>query len=272
MIRGMLVRFWGVRGSVPWSSPEAVRVGCNTACLEVRDEDTNDVLVLDAGTGIVGLGRALAAEGRRVSLVLTHYHWDHVQGLPFFAPLFRREGGVSIWAPALDGGGRAALERLFSAPHFPFSFDRLAAPPAIHLIEPGETRVGRFDVRAVQLNHPGGSYAYRIRGSNGDLVFISDHEFGNPAVDEGLAPFAFNSGATVLNAHFTSDELPAFGGWGHSSWQQSTEFASATGAGHLWLFHHKPGRSDKDIEEIEAKARRVYPATRAAREGDCFKL
>ena len=272
MIRGMLVRFWGVRGSAPWSSPDARGVGCNTSCIELRDEDTNEVLVLDAGTGIIGLGHVLAAQGGAVSLLLTHYHWDHVQGLPFFAPLYTGEGGVSIWAPALVGGGVRALEALFAAPHFPFSFDRLAPPPTIKAIEPGEARVGPFDVQAVALNHPGGCYAYRIRGSNSDLVYISDHEFGDSRVDEGLAPFAFNSGATVLDAHFTPEELPSFRGSGHSSWQQSTEFASATGSGHLWLFHHKPGRRDEDIDAIEAKARRVYPATRAAREGDFFAL
>ncbi|HEX4347231.1 MAG TPA: MBL fold metallo-hydrolase [Vicinamibacterales bacterium] len=268
----MLVRFWGVRGSVPWSSPGAGGIGCNTACLEVRDEETNEVLILDAGTGIIGLGHVLAAQGGPVSLVLTHYHWDHVQGLPFFVPLFKPQGEVSIWAPVLKGGGPGAIEALFAAPHFPFPFDRLPAPPVVNPIEPGDIRIGRFDVQAVALNHPGGSYAYRVRGSKSDLVYISDHEFGNPEVDEALAPFALNSGATVLNAHFTPEELPSFRGWGHSSWLQSTEFASATGAGHLWLFHHKPGRCDKDIEEIEAKARRVYPATRAAREGDFFKL
>jgi phosphoribosyl 1,2-cyclic phosphodiesterase len=268
----MLDRFWGVRGSVPWASPAAGGAGCNTSCLEVRDEETNEVLILDAGTGIIGLGQALAAEARAVSLVLTHYHWDHIQGLPFFAPLFKPDGRVSIWAPALAHGGAPALEALFAAPHFPFAFDKLAAPPAIHTIEPGETPVGGFDVRAAALNHPGGSYAYRVRGGAGDLVYISDHEFGNAEIDERLAPFALNSGATVLNAHFTPEELPSFRGWGHSSWNQSTEFASATGAGHLWLFHHKPGRSDADLAAIEAKARRVYPATRAAREGEFFKL
>lgn len=272
MIRGMLVRFWGVRGSAPWSTPGAAGFGCNTPCLEVRNEATNEVLILDAGTGIIGLGHALAAEGRAVSLVLTHYHWDHVQGLPFFAPLFKRDGGVSIWAPALRGGGRPPLEAIFAAPHFPVAFDRLAAAPSVQTIAPGATRVGGFDIEALPLNHPGGAYAYRVRGTNGDLVYISDHEFGNAEVDEPLAPFSLNSAATVLNAHFTPEELPAFKGWGHSSWHQSTEFASATGAGHLWLFHHKPGRSDADLAAIEAHARRVYPATRAAREGGFFRV
>jgi phosphoribosyl 1,2-cyclic phosphodiesterase len=268
----MLVRFWGVRGPAPWSSGLTAGFGCHTPCVELRDESSDEVLILDAGTGIIGLGQVLARQSRPVSILLSHFHWDHVQGLPHFAPVFEPGARVGIWAPALDGAGRRSLEALFAPPHCSIGFERLPSPPTVSLLDRGEGRIGGFHVSAVPLNHPGGAFAYRVRGTAADLVYITDHEFGNPAIDEALAPFALNSGATVLDAQFTPEEMADHAGGGHSSWQQATEFASATGAGHLWLFHHKPGRSDDDVRRIEARARKAYPATRAAREGDVFTL
>jgi ribonuclease BN (tRNA processing enzyme) len=142
----------------------------------------------------------------------------------------------------------------------------------VKFFEAGEQEIGGFHVRSMLLNHPGGAFAYRIRGSGADLVYMTDHEFGNADVDELLPPFALNSGATVFDAFFTPEELPANTGCGHATWRQGVEFASATGAGHLWLSHHRPGRTDAELAEIEAHARRVYPATRVAREGDTFQL
>jgi phosphoribosyl 1,2-cyclic phosphodiesterase len=269
----MLVRFWGVRGSVPWSRREAAAYGCNTPCVEVRDEATGAMLILDAGTGLVALGESLPHEAADVSILLSHFHWDHTQGLPFFAPFYRAGWAVNVWAPALPGIRTSHVDALFETPFFPVQREALRSAPVTRLIGAGEdVDVGGFHVRAAPLNHPGGALAYRIRGSAGDLVYASDHEFGNAEADATLAQFSLNSGATILDAHFTPEELPAHAGWGHASWRQSAEFASATGAGHLWVFHHKPGRTDRELDDIEARTRRVYPASRAAREGDWFKL
>jgi phosphoribosyl 1,2-cyclic phosphodiesterase len=267
----MLVRFWGVRGSVPWSRRESAIFGCNTPCIEVRDEATNALLILDAGTGIVGLGESLE-HAPEAAILLSHYHWDHVQGLPFFAPFFSRGSALTIYAPALEGASTKDVDAMFEPPHFPMSSRSLASPPRVRLFDAGDVRIGDFHVAAAHLNHPGGAFAFRIRGSTSDLVYASDHEFGNPDADERLAAFALNSGATIIDAHFTPEELPAHAGWGHASWRQATEFASATGAGALWLFHHRPGRTDGEVEAIAAQARRVYPAARAAREGDVFRV
>jgi phosphoribosyl 1,2-cyclic phosphodiesterase len=272
IIRAMLVRFWGVRGSVPWSRRESAGFGCNTPCVEVRDEQTGALLILDAGTGVIGLGEAAEHAADQATILLSHYHWDHVQGLPFFAPFFRRGSAVTIHAPALAAASEKDVDAMFDPPHFPVSSRSLASPPDVRRYESGEIRVAGFHVTAARLNHPGGAFAFRVRGATSDLVYASDHEFGDPEADERLAAFALNSGATILDAQFTPDELPSHAGWGHASWRQCAEFASATGAGHLWLFHHRPGRADSEMEAIEGQARRVYPATRAAREGDVFSL
>jgi phosphoribosyl 1,2-cyclic phosphodiesterase len=255
------VRFWGVRGSVPWSTASSIGHGCNTPCVEIRDDTSNELLILDAGSGIVGLGDALGSEQVPVPVLLTHYHWGHLQGLPFFAPFFRSGWTPALWLPALG-----------EPPDVPLRFADLPARRTATIVEPGELQIGGLHIRAQPLNHPGGAFAYRIRGTSGDLVYAPDHEFGNPEIDEALAAFCINADATILDAHFTPEELPSHKGWGHASWRESAEFASATGSGHLWLFHHKPGRTDDAIAAIEALARRVYPAASAAREGVTFEL
>lgn len=267
----MRVRFWGVRGSVPFATRASVGYGCNTPCIEVLDEVTDCLLVLDAGSGIVGLGDTVSADRAEVPILLTHYHWDHVQGLPFFAPLYRRGAALTVWAPLL-GRHFASLEATFEAPFFPVPYDRLPSRPAIQMVTAGALRINGFDVTAQPLKHPGGAFAYRIRGTTGDLVYATDHESGDHEIDAALARFAKGARAIIMDAHFTPDELPSHVGWGHGSWQQCAEFAAANDIGALWLFHHKPGRTDDEMSAICADARRVFRGTNAAREGACFNV
>jgi phosphoribosyl 1,2-cyclic phosphodiesterase len=265
------VRFRGVRGSVPFATAGSIGHGCNTACLELIDESSGRRLILDAGSGIVGLGKDLEMPIPDVPIILTHYHWDHVQGLPFFAPFYRPGIVSTLWAPSF-GPQRVDIETIFAAPFFPVALSRVPSPPAIHSIAAGEAGINGFHVSAQPLNHPGGSLAFRVRGSSGDLVYATDHEFGDPKIDEALLEFSAGAAAVVLDAHFTPDELPAHKGWGHSDWTQCVRFADGCGAGHLWLFHHKPGRSDEALDDIEAEARRLFPRTDAASEGDAFTV
>ena len=265
----MRVRFCGVRGSVPYATQASIGHGCNTPCVEVLDEATNRLLILDAGSGIVGLGDTMPPGQHDVPILLTHYHWDHVQGLPFFAPLYRLGGAPTVWAPAL-GRSFVDFETMFEAPFFPVPYDRLPSRPVIKMVTAAETTINGFRVGVQPLNHPGGAFAYRISGAGGHLVYATDHEFGDPKVDDALAEFAAGASAVILDAHFTPEERQAHTGWGHSDWSQCARFASACGAAHLWLFHHKPGRTDEALERIETDARLMFPATDAASEGDCF--
>jgi phosphoribosyl 1,2-cyclic phosphodiesterase len=268
----MRVRFWGVRGSVPWFTHQSAGYGSNTSCVEIRDERSDRLLILDAGTGIVGISQALGAVPRAVPILLSHYHWDHVQGLPFVTQFFQPGWEMSIAGPPLPGVDASWPSLLFGPPHFPVPFAALASPPAVSFVESASFTIGAFAVRALSLTHPGGSFAYRVLGKSGDLVYATDHEFGDDQADENLAAFALNAGAVILDAHYTPDELPGCTGRGHASWRQCARFASACGAGHLWLFHHKPGRTDQDLVAIEADARRVFPATTVAREQAEFTL
>src|SRR5205814_1495727 len=136
-------------------------------CLELTQEPSGRKLILDAGSGIVGVGESLDASIVDVPIVLTHYHWDHVQGLPFFAPLYRQGAMPTVWASAL-GRTFVDIETMFEAPFFPVPYDRLPSRPRIHMLPVGEAAINGFHISAQRLNHPGGSFAYRIRGSAGD--------------------------------------------------------------------------------------------------------
>ena len=143
----MRVRFWGVRGSVPWATPGSIGHGCNTPCVEIVDEPSGRRLILDAGSGIVGVGADAGRPSRNIPIVLTHYHWDHVQGLPFFSPLYRPGSTVTVWAPAL-GRQFADIETMFESPFFPVPYDRLPSRPAIRMN--GGGRRGDQRVRRVR--------------------------------------------------------------------------------------------------------------------------
>ena len=268
----MRLRFWGVRGSVPFATPRSIGHGCNTPCIEVRNEKSGEVLVLDAGSGIVGLGEALGKQPGPLPILLTHYHWDHIQGLPFVAPFYQPGWTPTIWAPVIGNVDQAFVETIFQNPFFPVPFVNLPSRPQVKLLAPRELQIGRFHIGVQPLTHPGGAFAYKIKGDKGDVVYATDHEFGNPEIDQALAAFCLNAAAVILDAHFTPEELPAHKGWGHGSWRQCAEFAAANGAGELWLFHHKPGRTDEEMAQIQARARHVFPATTAASEGASFEV
>jgi phosphoribosyl 1,2-cyclic phosphodiesterase len=246
--------------------------GTNTPCLQLRDDASGASLILDAGTGLVGYGERATAEPAAHAILLSHYHWDHVQGLPFFSPCFRPGSQISVVGPALGSAGAEWLSTLFGTPHFPVSLHSLPSPPQASFVEPGAFHLGGFHVRALRLNHPGGAFAYRITGASGDLVYATDHEFGDPEVDEALARFVSHAAALVIDAHYTPEELPRARGRGHGSWVQGVALAAASAVGHVWLFHHKPGRTDDEIAAMEHAARLVLPGTSAAREGREFTV
>lgn len=269
----MRVRFWGVRGSVPWATADSIRHGCNTPCIEVRDDRTGALLILDAGSGIVGVGHSLGTMPHPIPILFTHYHWDHTQGLPFFEPFYAPGWTPSIWAPVFKGVSLEWVETIFESPYFPVPFEQLPNRPTVTLVRPGPPiEIGGFRVSVQPLNHPGGAFAYRVHGDTGDLVYATDHEFGDPAIDHELALFSAGAKALISDAHFTPAELQRHVGWGHASWQQVTTLAARCQVGRVWLFHHKPGRTDIDLMAIESQARLLFPATTAAKEGVEFEI
>lgn len=275
----MNITFWGTRGSLAAPGPDTARYGGNTACVEVRAAD-GTVLVLDAGTGIRRCGAALPASLRRVDILLTHLHMDHIQGLAFFRPLRTPGVEVHIWGPASSTLSlHARLSRYLSPPLFPVRLRDLEARVEFHEVPCGSAEIGPFRLSAELICHPDSAVGYRLVSPDGSLAYLPDHE---PALGVRDVPLsadwtsgaALAAGVDVLihDAQYTSAEYAGRVGWGHSSFAQARAFAALTGAKHLVGFHHDPGRDDDDLDRLYADASTPTLLVTAAREGETIDL
>ncbi|MBI4640060.1 MAG: MBL fold metallo-hydrolase [Candidatus Tectomicrobia bacterium] len=256
----MKVTLWGTRGSVAAPGAETARYGGNTACVEVEGAD-GTVLVLDAGTGIRRLGGSLPRSLRRVDVLLTHLHMDHLQGLGFFAPLYNPEVEVHIWGPASTTLSlRTRLIRYMSPPLFPVNLRDLPRL-ILHEVPCGDFEIGEFRISSTLVCHPGPTVGYRIATPHAVLAYIPDHE---PALGVQKFPlgrdwtsgYAIAAGADLLihDAQYTSDEYADRIGWGHSTLQHAIAFAALAKVKHLVLFHHDPAHSDETLDRLIAEA------------------
>lgn len=269
MVRPVMeIRFWGVRGSIASPGPSTAAVGGNTSCVEVLCGKTR--IVLDAGTGLRGLGNELITkqEDPSLTLLLSHYHWDHIQGLPFFVPVYMKTTSLTIvGGPNGIMSVREALEHQMSAPVFPVRLDEVGAKIATRDIAMGETfDVGEARVRVARGNHPGGVVAYRVEHEGRSVVYATDTEH-YACVDPALRALADGCDVLIYDAQYMPDEYRTKVGWGHSTYVAGAELAKAAGARSLVLYHHDPMRTDAEVDEIERRARELFSASIAAREG-----
>ncbi len=303
LVDGAWFRFWGVRGSVPTPGPGTVRYGGNTSCMEVRAG--GQIIILDAGTGLRPLGRALLEEfgARRLdlTLLLTHTHWDHIQGLPFFRPIYEPQCRLRILG--YEGARQSLVNVLTSqmeSPYFPVPFDELPANVQIEELRDLELRLepppggAPLQVRAHFANHPGICVGYRIDTDDGSLAFFPDNEpWSSPHLnavaaarrstaetaryfrteEERMIEFVRGVEALILDSQYDADEYPAHAGWGHGSVESSVDLAVRAGVKTLFLFHHDPDHDDAKMDRIVETARAQAArrggrlAVEAAREG-----
>jgi phosphoribosyl 1,2-cyclic phosphodiesterase len=281
----MRLRFWGTRGSVPTPGPRTIRYGGNTPCVEVRTA-TGGLIILDAGTGMRELGRSLVgvaddADGEDripgrgaidADVFLTHAHWDHVQGIPFFAPIYQAGNRFTIWGSGtLPAGLDQVVRDLMTPAVFPVAFDELKATLEFCTIDAGARHVGDgYEVSAIDVQHPGGALGYRFSDGTeigGSFVYISDNELGSSesyssAPDWKARLVEFTRGATLLvhDATYTAFEYERHRGWGHSTYDDAVELALSAGVQQLVLFHHKPERSDDEVDACLANCRALVAA------------
>ena len=269
---GYKLRFWGVRGTVPTPAPDKLGCGGNTVCLSTALGD-EQYLILDCGSGLRLLGNELAAMphgiARRFHIFLSHYHFDHIEGLPFFPPLYDSHSAITFHGFKSSGKSvREVLEGLIAPPYFPV---RLAGVPS--KVEYVDTdglplTVGDVQVSCLPLRHPDGSLSYRLRHGTKTIVFATDHEHGDEATDRALVRFAEGADYLIYDATYLQAEYESLRrGWGHSTWYEAVKTARLAKVGTLVLFHHHPDHSDRDLEEILRVAREELPATEIAREG-----
>ena len=266
------IRFWGVRGSIASPGPHTAAVGGNTSCVEITTA-SGEVIILDAGTGIRALGDDLVR--RKVSsahLLLSHLHWDHIQGLPFFVPAWLPSSRLEIVGARSTGtpelGLEASLSLQMQPPHFPVRLSDMRSQLAFREVDPGDVvTLEGATIRAARLNHPGGVMAYRIDSGGRSIVYATDTEHYAAGPDRELVALARGADVLIYDAMYTEAEYATRVGWGHSTWEAGCVVADAACVDRLVLFHHDPARSDAQVDAIEHEAAARRPGTVAAREG-----
>ena len=275
------LKFWGVRGSIPTPGPDTVYYGGNTPCVELRVG--SEIIILDAGTGIRPLGRALTAEfGKQpicLSVIITHTHWDHIQGFPFFIPAYDPQNRITL--VAFEGarqGLRSAMSTQMESPYFPISMYQLPGDISIEELKGLDSKVGAIPVRAQFLNQPGACTGYRLATPAGAIAYLPDVELCDrlrdepsgaaiPPEPEGHSPaadqarkvieFIRDSEVLILDAQYTADEYQKHIGWGHSCVEDSVAFALRANVKRLFLFHHDPDHSDAEVSQLLERARQI---------------
>ena len=261
------VTFWGTRGSIPTPGAHTARYGGNTPCVAVQGP-RGELVILDAGTGIRALGLELVERQNgaiNAEILLSHAHWDHIQGLPHFKPFFAPGNWVRIWGSRQGTTSLEAILRQQMDPAvFPVPLDALSAKLTVQQVEAGEFTVGAFAVKSFRLRHPGTTLAYRLTPSAGgpSMAYATDNELG-PAGNyrtpsswrDDFVEFLNGVELLIHDAMYTPTELETHRGWGHSTFEEAVAVAADAGVDRLVLFHHEPEHGDGAIDELVALAR-----------------
>ncbi|MGA2991527.1 MAG: MBL fold metallo-hydrolase [Candidatus Korobacteraceae bacterium] len=270
----MQIKFWGVRGSTPTPQVENLRYGGNTPCVEVRVNGR--IYVFDCGTGFRILGKELMREFAggpiQAHVFLSHFHWDHIQGIPFFAPLYDRHSSFVFHSSDRAGGLRATLEQHMADPFFPVNMTEMAARRSFHSIAEGRTAFDDCAVDSLWLNHPQGCLGFRVEAGNSVLAYATDNEPGDPVFDKAVRRLAQDADVLIYDAQYLPEEFASHRGWGHSHWREAIAVARQCQVKHLVLFHHDPDHSDECIDRLLEQAQQHFSRVSAAAEGMALEL
>ena len=270
----MRVKFWGVRGSTPTPQAENMRYGGNTSCVEVRVGE--QLYIFDCGTGFRVLGQQLRDEFGEKKLPLSahvfisHFHWDHIQGIPFFRPLYDRADSQFLFhCSSRTRSLKQVMDEQMASPYFPVNLSQMQAQQKFYDIDIGRLNLeDGVQIQTSWLNHPQGCMGFRMETKDGVLVYATDNEPGDAAFDKSVRKLAEGADVLIYDAQYLPEEYAAEKrGWGHSHWREAVNVVMESGAKELVLFHHDPDHTDVVIDKIVHDARNYYPKVRAAAEG-----
>ncbi len=272
----MDVTFWGVRGTIPCPLDTHLKYGGNTSCVSVQCGDR--WFIFDSGTGIRQLGAHLLAQGvQQASLLFSHFHWDHIQGFPFFAPAYRPSFRLDLFAGNLylsQSNIQMALAGQMSAPFFPVSTDVFKASIQHHDFQAGVRLDFEKGVSAktFMLNHPQGATAYRLEYQGQSVCYVTDVEHQPGHIDDALVHFLKGTDLVIYDSTYADENFLQHLGWGHSTWQEGIRLCQAAGAKQLAIFHHDPDNDDSVMDAVASKASALWSGVFVAREGQTISL
>jgi phosphoribosyl 1,2-cyclic phosphodiesterase len=268
----MRIKFWGVRGSTPTPEAENLRYGGNTSCVEVRLGD--QIYIFDCGTGFRGLGSELRREfGDRqfaAHVFVSHFHWDHIQGMPFFRPLYDSPNSqFSFHSSSRTRSLEQVMAEQMASPYFPVNLDHMKAKLDFYSIENGCLPMADgVRIKTAWLNHPQGCMGFRLESKEGVLVYATDNEPGDATFDKAVRKLAEGADVLIYDAQYLPEEYEARRrGWGHSHWREAVNIVMESGAKELVLYHHDPEHTDAIVDKVVQDALSYYPKVRAAAEG-----
>jgi phosphoribosyl 1,2-cyclic phosphodiesterase len=269
------VRFWGVRGSLPVSGPDFQRYGGNTICVEMQCGEHR--LLFDAGSGLLPAGKALLAEGISThNLFFSHCHYDHIIGLPYFAPLYDAGSAVTLWSGHTAGKmtTRQIVTEFIRPPWFPIEIDVCRANLRCVDFKSGDVLKPSpgIEIKTGALNHPGGAIGYRVEWADRSVAMITDTEHQPGILDPAVLELIEGVDLFLYDTTYTDEEMPLRIGYGHSTWQHAIRLAKAAGAKNVGFFHHFPLRTDAEIEAIDRMAIDQFAGAFSAREGQIFNV
>lgn len=270
------IKFWGVRGSISCPSSAHVMYGGSTSCVELKLDDK--MLILDAGTGLCAFAKDLVRRGdfSRFTLLLTHTHWDHISGFPFFDPLYVEDSEMHIMAGHLydQGGIKNILSNQMSNPVFPVPFDAIKAKVTFQDFEAGDA-FPLFDdvhIKTAELFHPNRATGYRIEYKDKVVCYVTDVEHTIGELDKGVLNLIDNADIVIYDSTFTDEEFSDKIGWGHSTWQQGVRLCKEANAKQLVIFHHLPDHNDRFMKRIETEVARTWEGAIVARDNMEIRL
>lgn len=268
-----LVKFWGVRGSVPTPGKDTIRYGGNTSCIEMQIAGKR--LIFDGGTGLRELGEEMMQEMPvEAYMFFTHYHWDHIQGFPLFTPAFTQGNSFHIYGAIPPEGESMKKHFIQRVLHYnsPIPLNGIQADLRFYELQHGEKMMlGDIEIETGSLNHPNTAMGYRVTWNERTVVYCSDTEHFPDRLDESVVHLARNADVLIYDAMYTDDEYhnpkSSKVGWGHSTWQEAIKVAKAAGVKRVVIFHHEPTHSDDFLDEIAKKVKADFPQAVMAREG-----